>query len=151
MRQVKEVIDLSTDDRALKFQLMQDSIIHMAKSFNGQSQPNKIATEVNQHIKRKTKCDDAYFRQKETSNEIALSIIDNVGDILKDDGSLEAYVKLSIVGNILDFGVYDISTDFKTLIEDNINRTLSINDIDELENALNSHDEVLYLVTMPVK
>ena len=55
MRQVKEVIDLSTDDKALKFQLMQDSIIHMAKSFNGQSQPNKIATEVNQHIKRKTK------------------------------------------------------------------------------------------------
>jgi uncharacterized protein with ATP-grasp and redox domains len=47
---------------------MQDSIQYMAENFNKDSQPNKIATEINQHIKRQTQCHDAYFKQKETSS-----------------------------------------------------------------------------------
>ncbi len=118
----------------------------MADNFNKYSQPNKLATEVNQYIKRETKCEDAYFKQKEISNEIALSLIPNINEILKTNDSLETYVKLAIVGNILDFGAYDINADFKRLIEDNLNKNLSINDVDELEKALKVHDEALYLV-----
>ena len=118
----------------------------MAKNFNKDSQPNKIATEINQHIKRQTQCHDAYFKQKETSSEIALSLLLKVNEILKTNDSLETYVKLSIVGNILDFGVYDINTDFKALIEDNMTNDLTINDIESFEKSLKSHGEVLYLV-----
>ena len=145
LRQVKEVIDLSTNDENLKFELMQNCMIHMAENFNKNSQPNKIATEVNQYIKQKTQCVDPYSKQKEMSNEIALSMIDNVQEILKTNDSLETYVKVAIVGNILDFGPYSISTDFKTLIKDNLNRKLCINDTDEFERALDFHDDVLYL------
>ena len=143
---MKEVIDLSCSDENLKFELMHDCMVHMADNFNKNSQPNKIATEVNQYIKQKTGCKDAYFKQKEISNEIALSSIVNVSEILKTDSSLETYVKLAIVGNILDFGAYDINTDFKGLISENLNNDLSINDIEEFEKALKTHDEVLYLV-----
>ena len=118
----------------------------MAENFNKDSQPNKIATEINQHIKRQTQCYDAYFKQKETSSEIALSLLLKVNEILKTNDSLETYVKLSIVGNILDFGVYDINTDFKALIEDNMTNDLTINDIESFEKSLKSHGEVLYLV-----
>lgn len=118
----------------------------MSQNFNRDSQPNRVATEVNQYVKKKTGCEDAYSKQKETSNEIALSMIGKVNDILKENDSLETYVKASIVGNILDFGVYDINTDFKKLISTNLNRDLSINDIDELEDALKKHSDVLYLV-----
>lgn len=141
-----EVIDLSCDDEDLKFELMQNCLIHMANNFTKDSQPNKIATEVNQYIKQKTKCEDAYFKQKEISNEIALSIMPKAKEILKSNNALETYVKLSIVGNILDFGVYDVNTDFKKLIDVNLHKNLTINDIDELKNALNSHDDVLYIV-----
>lgn len=120
--------------------------MHMAENFNRDSQPNKIATEVNQYIKKKTKCEDAYFNQKETSNEIALSLIPKVKEILKTNDCLETYVKISIVGNILDFGVYNISTDFKSLINSNLNKNLSINDMDQFEKALDFHSKVLYLV-----
>lgn len=120
-------------------------MIHMAENFNKNSQPNKIATEVNQYIKQKTQCADPYSKQKEMSNEIALSMIDNVQEILKTNDSLETYVKVAIVGNILDFGPYSISTDFKSLIKDNLNRKLCINDTDEFERALDFHDDVLYL------
>ena len=137
---------MSCDSESQKFELVQDCIMHMAENFNKDSQPNKIATEVNQHIKRQTKCSDAYFKQKETSNGIALSLIPKVEEILAANNSLESYVKLSIVGNILDFGVYDINTDFKKLIEDNLNGKLIINHIESLEESLQEHDEVLYLV-----
>ena len=146
MRQVKEVIDLSCDDETLKFELMQDCFRHMAVNFGKDSQPNKLATEVNQYIKKQTNCADAYFNQKKMSNEIALSLMPKVKNILKSNDSLETHVKVAIVGNILDFGVYNINTDFKKLINDNLNRNLVINDIEEFEKALNAHDEVLYLV-----
>ena len=143
---MKEVIDLSCDNETLKFELMQDCFRHMAVNFGKDSQPNKLATEVNQYIKKQTNCADAYFNQKEMSNEIALSLMPKVNNILKSNDSLETYVKVAIVGNILDFGVYNINTDFKKLINDNLNRNLVINDIEEFEKALNAHDEVLYLV-----
>ena len=146
MRQVKEVIDLSCSDEPLKFELMQNCMIHMADNFNKDSQPNKIATEVNQYVKQKTKCEDAYFKQKEISNEIALSMLPDVNEILKTDNSLETYVKLAIVGNILDFGAYNINTDFEELIRENLNKSLSINDIEEFEESLKSNNKALYLV-----
>ena len=117
----------------------------MAENFRD-SQPNGLATIVNQHIKEKTKCEDAYFKQKQTSDEIALSLMPKVKEILKTNDSLETYVKVAIVGNILDFGAYDVNTDFKELITTNLNENLSINDIGQFEEALINHDEVLYLV-----
>ena len=145
MRQVREVIDLSCCDEDLKFELMRDCIVIMADNFKD-SQPNGLATVVNQHIKEKTGCEDAYFKQKEISNGIALSLMEKVKEILKANDSLETYVKVAIVGNILDFGAYNVNTDFKELITGNLNEDLSISDIDEFEKALKSHDEVLYLV-----
>lgn len=145
LRQVKEVIDLSTEDESLKFELMQNCIMIMAENFEN-SQPNELATLVNQYIKQKTKCEDAYFKQKETSSKIALSILPNVKEIIKTDDSLETYVKAAIVGNIMDFGAFDVNTDFRALIIDNLGKNLSINDIGEFERALHDHDDVLYIV-----
>ena len=79
---MKEVIDLSCSDEHLKFELMQNCIIHMSDNFNKDSQPNKIATEVNQYVKQKTRCEDAYLEQKQISNEIALSTIPKVNELL---------------------------------------------------------------------
>lgn len=145
LRQVKEVIDLSTEDDNLRFELMQDSIRHMARYFNANSQPNRLATQLNQYIKQKTKCEDAYFKHKQLSNKIALSLISKAHDIIKTDDSLENYVKIAIVGNILDFGAYGIGTDFESLMNENLHKNLAINDIDKLESALKYHNDLLYL------
>ncbi|MBQ2666379.1 ARMT1-like domain-containing protein [Methanobrevibacter sp.] len=146
MRQVGEVLDLSTDDEKLKFELMQNCIEYMSENFKKDSQPNKLATEVNQYIKQKTQCSDAYIREKQISNEIALSILPDIKDMIKSNDDLETYVKLSIVGNILDFGAYSPSTDFEKLILKNLGKDLSINDTQQLENALKHYSDLLYLV-----
>ena len=59
---------------------------------------------------------------------------------------MENYVKIAIIGNILDFGAFTIDTDVGSLISSALERNLAVKDIDEFENALKKYDKVLYLV-----
>ena len=104
---------------------------------------NATGTRIHQYIKKETGCYDPYFNQKKEGNEIALSLVSKVREILKEDNSLETYVKIAIVGNILDFGTYGLHTDFESMIEDGLEKELVINKIDEFEEALKKYDEVL--------
>ena len=69
-----------------------------------------------------------------------------VREILKEDDSLETYVKIAIVGNILDFGTFGLDTDFESMIYEGLRKELVINKIGEFEEALRKYDKVLYLV-----
>lgn len=59
---------------------------------------------------------------------------------------MENYVKIAIIGNILDFGAFTIDTDVGSLISSALERNLAVKDIDEFENALKKYNKVLYLV-----
>ncbi|ADC46415.1 hypothetical protein mru_0564 [Methanobrevibacter ruminantium M1] len=107
---------------------------------------NATGTRIHQYIKKETGCYDPYFYQKKEGNEIALSLMPMVREILKEDNDLETYVKIAIVGNILDFGTFDLDTDFESLIFEGLKKELVINKIDEFEEALKKYDNVLYLV-----
>ena len=69
-----------------------------------------------------------------------------VKEILKENDSLENYVKISIIGNILDFGAFTLDDDIDAIINDSLNDELAVKDIVEFENSLKKHDNVLYLV-----
>lgn len=49
---------------------------------------------------------------------------------------MENYVKIAIIGNILDFGAFTIDTDVGSLISSALERDLAVKDIGEFENAL---------------
>ena len=69
-----------------------------------------------------------------------------VKEILKENDSLENYVKIAIIGNILDFGAFTLDDDIDAIINDSLNDELAVKDIVEFENSLKKHDNVLYLV-----
>lgn len=77
---------------------------------------------------------------------MALSLLPQIKELLKEDDSLETYIKIAIVGNIIDFGSFGIDTDIESLIFEGLKKELVINDIDAFEDALNKYGEVLYLV-----
>ncbi len=64
---------------------------------------------------------------------------------------MENYVKIAIIGNILDFGAFTIDTDVGSLISSALERNLAVKDIDEFENALKKYNKVQFLVTIQVK
>ena len=146
LRQAREAMDLATDDEDLKMELMNDIFTFLSKSFRKGTNSNKTGSHIHKHIKQKTGCFDPYINEKKLSNDLALKYLPLAQDILNENDTLENRVKIAIVGNILDFGAFELSDDIEKLIKDALNKDLAIKDIESFEDSLNSHDKLLYLV-----
>ena len=146
LRQAREAMDLACDDEILKIEIMNDIFNFLSDNFSKDTNSNKTGSIMHNIIKSKTGCEDPYYNEKVQGNEIALKYLPDVKNILKEDDSLETYVKIAIIGNILDFGAFTLDDDIDAIIGESLNDELAIKDIDEFENSLKKHDEVLYLV-----
>lgn len=146
LRQAREAMDLSTDDEMLKMDLMEDIFKFLSYNFKLGANSNKMGSEMHNLIKQKTGCIDPYRKEKIEGNEIALKYLPDVKEILKNDDSLENYVKIAIIGNILDFGAFTLDDDIEGVIKNSLKKSLAVKDIEEFEKSLKKHDKVLYLV-----
>ena len=146
LRQANEAMDLSTDDEILKMEIMEDIFKYVSNNFKITTNSNSTGSTIHKMIKDKTGCIDPYRREKIEANEIAMKYLPEVKKILEDDDSLENYVKIAIIGNILDFGAFTLDDDIESVIRDSLQKDLTIKDIDEFENALKKYDRVLYMV-----
>ncbi|MGN1362176.1 MAG: damage-control phosphatase ARMT1 family protein [Methanobrevibacter sp.] len=144
LRQAREAMDLITDDDDLKVSLMEDVFELLSKEYYVGANSNYLGSKIHRLIKTKTNSFDPYKTQKVLSNEMALEFLPEAKKVL--DGSLESYVKISIIGNMIDFGAFQLDEDIKSLMENALNNDLKINDVDKLEDALKKYDNVLYLV-----
>ena len=146
LRQAREAMDLSSDDEDLKMELMNDIFKFLAINFKKGTNSNKTGSHMHNLIKQKTNCFDPYIEQKKLSNELALKYLPVAKEILKENDTLENRVKIAIVGNILDFGAFQLSDDIEDLIKNALNKDLAIKDIESFKESLKKHDKVLYLV-----
>ena len=146
LRQAREAMDLSTDDENLKMEIMEEIFKYLSESFKGGTNSNKTGSMMHKIIKEKTGCIDPYYNEKIEGNEIALKYLDEVKTILDEDDSLENYVKIAIIGNILDFGAFTLDDDIESVIKSSLKKDLAVKDIDEFEKSLRTNDRVLYLV-----
>ena len=146
LRQAKEALELSTDDEALKMEVMEEIFKFLSNNFKVDTNSNSTGSKMHNMIKQKTGCIDPYYKEKIEGNEIALKYLPDVKRILEEDDSLENYVKISIIGNILDFGAFTLDDDIESVIKTSLEKDLAVKDIEEFENSLKMHDKVLYLV-----
>ena len=146
LRQAREALDLSCDDDLLKIEIMNDIFDFLSDNFTRNKNSNKTGSTIHNMIKSKTGCDDPYFHEKIKGNEIALSYLDDVKKILKENDDLESHVKIAIIGNILDFGAFTLDDDIDAIINESLKKELTVKDIEEFEDSLKKHDKVLYLV-----
>ena len=146
LRQAKEALDLSTDDELLKIEIMSDIFKYLSDNFTENTNSNGTGSRMHKMIIERTGCRDPYYNEKIEGNEIALKYIPEVKRILEEDDSLENYVKIAIIGNILDFGAFTLDDDIEAVIKDSLKKDLTIKDIEEFENSLETNDRVLYLV-----
>jgi len=146
LRQAREAMDLSTDDEELKMELMEDIFKFLSNNFKLDTNSNSTGSAMHKMIIEKTGCRDPYHKEKIEGNEIALKYLPEVKKILEKDDSLENYVKIAIIGNILDFGAFTLDDDIESVIRNSLKKDLTIKDIEEFENSLKTNDKVLYLV-----
>ena len=146
LRQAREALDLSTDDEILKMEIMEDIFKYLSENFTVDTNSNNTGSTMHALIKQKTGCWDPYHNEKIESNKLALKYLDDVKKILDEEDSLENYVKIAIIGNILDFGAFTLDDDIEGVIKDSLEKDLTIKDIEEFENSLKTQDKVLYMV-----
>lgn len=146
LRQAREAMDLSTDDDALKMEIMEDVFKFLSDNFKLNTNSNGTGSAMHNLIKQKTGCMDPYYREKIKGNEIALRFLPEVREILKKDNNLENHVKIAIIGNILDFGAFTLDDDVESVIKQSLKKDLAIKDIEGLETSLKTNDRLLYLV-----
>ena len=146
VRQASEAIDLATNDSDLKIDTINEVFKYLSKNFKVGAPSNKIGSNMHRIIKMKTKCHDPYIKKKEIGNQIAIDLFPKVEKILKEDDSLENYVKIAIIGNILDFAALGLDIDFEKMINDSFNQDLAINHIEDFKNSMKKVDSLLYLV-----
>ena len=139
-------MDLSTDDEMLKMEIMEDIFKFLSDNFKVGTNSNSTGSTMHKMIKQKTGCYDPYCREKIEGNEIALKYLPDVKKILEEDDSLENYVKIAIIGNILDFGAFTLDDDIESVIKSSLKKDLVIKDIEEFEKSLKDNEKVLYLV-----
>ena len=146
LRQAREALDLSTDDEALKMEVIEEIFKFLGGNFKSGTNSNSTGSAMHNLIKQRTGCSDPYYREKIESNELALKYLPDVKRILDEEDSLENRVKIAIIGNILDFGAFTLDDDIESVIKKSLEKDLTVNDIEEFENSLKTHDKVLYLV-----
>jgi uncharacterized protein with ATP-grasp and redox domains len=93
---------------------------------------------------------DPYLKEKEETNEIAMTLIDSLGlTSIKKEGQdpLETALRLSIAGNIIDFGLgYDIDeSTIQTSIDDSLIRPLFGDSINAFRTAVKEANHILIL------
>ena len=136
LRQAGEALDLATNDSELKIEIFNEIFKFLSNNFSPQTNSNKTGSIIHNIIKQKTGCKDPYKQKKILGNEIALKYLPKVEKIISNNNQLETYVKIAIIGNILDFGAFTIDTDVEEIIEKSLKKDLMINDINEFENSL---------------
>ena len=144
LRQAREALDLSTDDEDLKMEIIREIFEYLSECFKKGTNSNSTGSTMHAIIKERTGCSDPYFREKIEGNELALKYLPDVKRILDEDDSLENYVKIAIIGNILDFGAFTLDDDIESVIKDSLKKDLTVKDIVEFEDSLKTNKKVLY-------
>ncbi|AEH06348.1 damage-control phosphatase ARMT1 family protein [Methanothermococcus okinawensis] len=152
---VRQVVDAAkevSDDDKEQFRIIKSCLNIIAEMYGSEAVAAWMGTTVHRHLKKVSKNPDPYKRLKDTANEIALNYLEKLKDELnlcdKNDNALDRLIckiKLSIAGNVIDFGPYSTDMDITKKIEETLNGELRINHSKELLNDLNDANKILYI------
>ena len=151
LRQAKEALDLSTDDEALKMEVMGEIFNFLSDNFKLGANSNSTGSAMHNLIKQKTGCRDPYRKEKIEGNEIALKYLPDVKRIIEEDDSLENYVKIAIIGNILDFGAFTLDDDIESVIKKSLEKDLAVRTLNNLKSHLSPTAKYCIWLTIPAK
>jgi len=135
---------LSTDDEEIQHKII-DEVMRQLHSISFDKSPADNSN-LAYHIAAKLSgVDDPYYDLKREYNQIALSLYPRLKEELAlSKDRLKTALKLSIVGNIIDFGIehkFDIENDMKRILQ----TEFAIDDYNDFKENLEKSKEILYL------
>lgn len=145
LKQAHEALEIATDDDNLRLEVLSKIFKLIAEEYQADASSNKLGTHMHRLIKKETLQEDLFIEDKERCNKLATSFLPKVNEMIKENNDLETYIKIAIVGNLLDSVTLGIGSKTEQTIAENLEKELAINDIQDFEKTLNHVDSVLYL------
>lgn len=108
--------------------------------------PPEIGYRVHAIVRDEIGVSDPYEETKKSSTRQALALYPKLKSlVMESENKLETAIRLSIAGNILDFGVSDRPADLRQTIEHALRAPLTINDLEILRSKIDEVDWLLFL------
>ncbi|MGD0817806.1 MAG: ARMT1-like domain-containing protein [Methanomassiliicoccales archaeon] len=137
-------------DPALKNKAMAVAVKILAGGFRPGVNSAAIATEVHRAVYDAIGNSDPYSELKERANQIAVSLYPRAEAFVKNSPDrLEAACLMSIIGNVLDFGLgigYDEPEDLSRKFDALVGQSLGVNDVAKMDAFLGKGSSVVYLL-----
>jgi hypothetical protein len=137
----------STNDEVLKKKIIQKACKILSELYDPNICSATIATEVHKIAYETLGDDDPYRDLKEKSNEVALSLIPRVDELIGcSDDPLRITMILSIIGNMMDFGIPGASSHpelLSDIFEETFAEDLGHDDTEEIKKLLSKSKHVL--------
>jgi len=134
---------MATDDEELHERVMKEVMAHLQNVSFSRSPP-EISMGVHDIIRKITGSDDPYRKVKDKSNEMAKKLYPGMKEMVRNaEEPLLMAIKLSIVGNVIDFGTAN-RFNVEEMIEKAAEKELG-GEYEEFKNALATSKSILYI------
>ena len=108
--------------------------------------PPEIAYRVHRIVRDTISASDPYQKAKAKSTADALDIYPRLKRLVaQSDDALDTAIRISIAGNIIDFGVQDDTQDLWCTVESVLHQQYAIDDTAQLRTKLKSVEQVLFI------
>lgn len=151
---VRQVVDATkeiSNNEEEQFKLISACLSCIKEEYGPEAVPAFMGTAVHRYLKKISGNNDPYSKLKYAANKLAMDYINSMNDSICQYNSkppldrLKYKVKLSIAGNVIDFGPYSTTLDINKKLNETINGELKIDHIKELLDDLNKSDKILYI------
>lgn len=137
-------------DPAFKDEAMSVAVKILAGGFRPGVNSASIATKVHRAVYDTIGSNDPYSELKKRANQIAESLYPRAEAlVMNSPDRLEAACLMSIIGNVLDFGLgigYDEPEDLSREFDSLVGQGLGVNDVDKMRELLVKGSTVVYLM-----
>ena len=144
-RQALQAMRFVTKDEVLHEEALR-AVMRELLSLRWEATPPELARRVHRLVRRYSGSADPYLEVKRQSNLQAMGIYPEAKKLVRQSTDpLETAVRLSIAGNVMDFGASS-SFDLEATIGDVLHREFAINDLERLRGELGDAKSILYFL-----
>ena len=147
IRQALEAAKMATDDRRLHERILRESLI-VASKFDAYSNGFILQANIKKVMVKILPATDPYREVKEKYNHIALGLVDNLKEIIRNSKDpFETSLRISLAGNIIDFGPDSELNEkiLKEAIKRSFSQDLDNKKIKLLQKNINDAKRILFI------
>jgi uncharacterized protein with ATP-grasp and redox domains len=147
VRQALDSVRLATDDEKIQEKVVRE-VLRLASELDMRQSPPTIGQQIHRLIRELVGKDDPYRKIKRRFNNLALKLYPELRkQIVSSNNRLETAIRLSIAGNIIDFGVNGSvnESDLNRAISESLTADFDSMQLQSFQDAIEQAEEILYL------